>query len=74
MPKPILAITIPYAISKLHKTEIQKHLTEQGVDREYWCFILPADVQSSSIQVFFEKDFNQVKYDELKTIIEQIIK
>ena len=79
MSKPILIVRVPTGIclSKESLISIQAQVSEQ-VNNEYYVFVLSApDLKTDSertevkFEVFYEKDFNEVKYEELKEIIKQ---
>ena len=73
MAKPILVIKLcvgglpkPKAIEELHK--INRSIQDQSIDEEYHVFILPVH-GDSDVEVFYEKDFDEVKYEEIKKMI-----
>lgn len=69
MAKPILVITISKGESKQSATDI-KRIVKKTVDNEYHVIVVSVDIeQAPKFEVFYEKDFNEVKYEELKSII-----
>ena len=74
MPKPIVVITLPYGVSQCQRAEFSKHCDHVGITNEYWVLAFHGDTDTPQIQVFYEKDFNQVKYDELCELIKNRFK
>jgi len=72
-PKPIIAITIPHYMAQEGVDKISKSVKET-VKEEYHVFIITNNSDEINFQVFYEKDFNEVKYKELKTIIKELCK
>ena len=69
MAKPILVITISKGESKQSATDIQR-IVKKTVDNEYHVIVVSVDIeQAPKFEVFYEKDFNEVKYEEFKSII-----
>ena len=73
MPKPILVVN--YCIEGLTKEQVVRNFKElrsvvesTGINEEYYTFFLPVRADSN-IQVFYEKNFDEVKYEELKDLI-----
>jgi hypothetical protein len=78
MPKPILIVNycikgIDRDISVKNLREIQNVLRDSGVHEDYYIFVLPVTTDSH-VQVFYEKDLNEIKYSELKSMIEEKLK
>jgi predicted RNase H-like nuclease (RuvC/YqgF family) len=78
MAKPILVIN--YCIDGMSMSmtirnlrELQQVISESNANDDYYTFLLPVKTDSH-IQVFYDKDFNKIKYDELKKMIETKIK
>lgn len=78
MAKPILVInycidgmSMSMAVKNLH--ELQKVVSESNANDEYFTFLLPVR-SDSNIQVFYDKDLNDIKYEELKQMIETKMK
>jgi hypothetical protein len=74
MAKPILVIN--YCIAGLSQSiavrnlrDLQNVIGESSANDEYYVFLLPVK-EDSNIQVFYEKDFAETSYDELKKLIE----
>lgn len=77
MTKPIIVIN--YCVSGRSRSssirdllELQEVLERSNANDEYYTFLLPIN-GDSHIQVFYEKDFNEIKYKELKKTIEEKI-
>lgn len=43
-------------------------------DQYYWLVFVKRDIQEPEIQVFYEKNFKPIKFDELKKLIEDTLK
>jgi hypothetical protein len=78
MAKPIFVInycidgmSMGRAISNLH--ELQKVISESNANDDYFTFILPVRAETN-VQVFYDKDLNEIRYEELKTMIETKMK
>lgn len=78
MAKPILVInycidgmSMSMAVRNLH--ELQKVVAESNANDDYYTFLLPVRTDSN-IQVFYDKDLNEIGYEELKNMIESKIK
>ena len=77
MAKPIMIIN--YCISGMSRTsainnlrELQEVLEDSNANDEYFTFILPVNADSH-IQVFYEKDYDEIKYNDLKKMVEEKI-
>lgn len=77
MPKPILVVN--YHIGNLSSEIIIENMRQlrdvverSGANEEYYTFVLPVS-GDSNIQVFYEKDIDDISYQELKTIIKRKI-
>jgi len=66
MTKPIFLVAIPFEQYK-SIDDIQKNLEEKLTD--YHVLIYLHDKEEIEFQAFYEKDFNQIKFDELKQIV-----
>jgi hypothetical protein len=78
MAKPILVVN--YCIDGLSQEQIVKNFRDlrssvegSKIADEYYTFFLPVKTDSH-IQVFYEKDLDDIGYDELKRLIEEKIK
>jgi hypothetical protein len=74
MAKPVLVIN--YCIEGLSKSiavrnlrDLQAVISESNANDDYYVFLLPV-TSDSHIQVFYEKDFKEINYQELKKMIE----
>ena len=75
MAKPILVINyciagLPRSIAVTNLRDLQNVISSSSANDEYYVFLLPVR-EDSNIQVFYEKDFGQTSYDELKKLIEE---
>jgi hypothetical protein len=51
---------------------LQSTISESNANDEYYIFLLPV-TSDSHIQVFYEKDFDEIKYLELKDVIDKAL-
>lgn len=73
MAKPIFVVGLPKTISMKSVSEITQDLTQRF--KEYYVLVYASrQLDDPSFQCFYEKDFDEVKYEELKKIIEDKIK
>ena len=70
MPKPILVVTTP-PLSQDSRYRLRYSF--KPLEDEYHAFILESNVMESKIEVFYEKDFNKIKFEELKKLIQDNI-
>jgi hypothetical protein len=68
MAKPIIVITLDNNLIEEVGQMIEQRANDV-INGEYFVFVIYGE--KTGIQVFYEKDFNQVKYEELKAIIEK---
>lgn len=71
MAKPIFLIGLPY--KRVHQAQIydiQKSLESKFTDY-YTLVYTQHNVEDVLFNVFYEKDFNEIKYEELKEIVRQ---
>ena len=78
MAKPILVINyciegMPMTLAVRNLRELQKVVSESDTQDEYYTFLLPVTADSN-IQVFYDKDFKETQYKELKDMIEAKMK
>lgn len=78
MAKPILVINVCVDGISRNKAEniimgVSKVISESNANDDYYTFVLPVH-GDSHVQVFYDKDFNKVQYDELKIMIEDKLK
>jgi hypothetical protein len=74
MAKPILVVN--YHVGNLSMKlvienirQIREVVEKSGANEEYYTFVLPV-TDDSNVQVFYEKDLDEVSYNELKSMIE----
>jgi hypothetical protein len=75
MAKPVLVINyciegLPKSIAIRNLRDLQMFISKSNANDEYYVFLLPVTVDSH-IQVFYEKDFEDTSYEELKKMIEE---
>ena len=70
--KPIFIVRVPESFDE----ETLKGLADSLVDRfkDYHILVIVTDVKDVQFEVFYEKDFNEVKYEELKEIVNNMVK
>ena len=68
MAKPIFIVTVPESL-KENFDSISHYLNNEIKD--YHCITILSNVEDFKFQVFYEKDFNEVKYEELKQIVKE---
>ena len=68
MAKPILVLTLKEH-ADYEAVEHAKNYLDRLLQGEYFNLVLLG--KETKIEVFYEKDFNEVKYEELKAIIEK---
>jgi hypothetical protein len=78
MAKPILVINycidgMPMSIVTRNLRELQKLVSDSNASEDYYTFLLPVKTDSN-IQVFYDKDLDDIRYEELKNMIEEKIK
>jgi hypothetical protein len=71
MPKPIVVFSVGHPSQIEHIQEGIKNIPG-FLDDYYFLVKLVPELEEVGIQVFYEKDFNDVKYEELKEIIKTI--
>lgn len=73
MPKPIFLAGIPRKLSSPESlSELQKKFERDMPD--YHIIVYTSDGYQIKFEVFYEKDFNEVKYKELKQIVKDSVK
>ena len=66
--KPIFIVSIPSKNANEYVSELMKELEKRLID--YHVLVVQYDeIDYPEFQVFYEKDFNNVKYEELKAIV-----
>jgi len=73
MIKPIFTIGIPNATQK-DLINIQRNTTKQLEGYHVLVYSYYSDDEEIKFECFYEKDFNEVKFEELKEIIKERIK
>ena len=71
MSKPIFIIGLPAETNSDQMDSIQKNLYKQFKD--YHVLVYCAFEDDIRFECFYEKDFNEVKYEELKQIVKERI-
>lgn len=71
MAKPIFTAGIPSCV--VDSGSISLHEIQDALDKkfgsDYFVFVYPASGDDFEFEVFYEKDFNEVKYEEFKKFI-----
>ena len=75
MPKPILVVNYHVGNLPTHAVvenikQLRDVVEKSGANEDYYTFILPVS-GDSNIQVFYEKDIDDISYEELKTVIKR---
>ena len=70
MAKPIFLIGIPFSLVG-HVSKVQDFTNKKFVD--YYTLVYAHGNQGIEFKCFYEKDFNEVKYEELKQIVKDSI-
>jgi len=73
-PKPMLVVSLPYSASVAGYQNIKESLYERGIGDDYHLLVINSGKEETSTEVFYEKDFNKVKFEELKEIVENSLK
>lgn len=73
-PKPILVVSLPYTASIANHQNVNESLYERGIGDDYHILVIISKKEETIIEVFYEKDFNEVKFEELKEIVENSLK
>lgn len=75
-PKPIFLAGIPFNgdAKDLIKLEGIASSFKSKIGDEYHVLVYTTGLSEPTFQVFYEKDFNEVKYEELKAIITGLVK
>ena len=73
-PKPILVVSLPYTASIVDYQDVRENLHKRGVGDDYHVMVIISKKEETIIEVFYEKDFNEVKFEELKEIVENSLK
>ena len=72
MTKPIFAVGLPIKETQEIIGDVQCDLDDKFND--YQILVYPHSGDDVKFDCFYEKDFNEVKYEELKTIVKQRLK
>ena len=76
MAKPIFLVKVPYEITSVcdgeHVNNIQKVLEKKLTD--YHVLVAGCNVNDLEFQCFFEKDFGEINFEELKSIVSEQFK
>lgn len=72
MAKPIFIVRYPKVVSIEQALELEKMVNNKLPD--YHCFICQSDIDNFKFECFYEKDFDEIKYEELKQIVKSYFK
>ena len=67
--KPILVISIGKFITQKEIAEFYQRIEKMGMGDDYYILIVPSAKEETEVNVFFERTFNEIKYQELKAYI-----
>ena len=67
MTKPIVVVTIPSATPTDRRVQLMQELERKLYD--YHVILILGEVQFPTVEVFYEKDFTEIEYGELKQLI-----
>ena len=70
--KPIFIVRVPDSFNEELVCSMGKILNKNIKD--YHPLIITQDIETVEFEVFYEKDFNEVKYEEFKEIVTNMIK
>ena len=72
MTKPIFLVGLPQMASREQIEDVQKNL-ERKLE-QYYPLVYQTNGDEIDFKCFFEKDFDEVKYEELKQIVRDAVK
>lgn len=67
--KPIFIVKVPNMHTMKQMSDIRKALDNMPLTKEYFVLVINTELEKWEFECFYEKDFNEVKYNELKQII-----
>ncbi len=73
-PKPIVFINLPITDMSENDDFMRFGKDSRKAMPDYHVIVAMSDIKEIDIKVFYEKDFNKVKFDELKEIVKSNIK
>jgi hypothetical protein len=71
MVKPIFIVGASFPDMESYDTAHE--YIRQALGEDYYCILYPHNHDTPHFQVFYEKDFNEVKYEELKQLVSDLI-
>lgn len=71
MVKPIFIVELPITFTFSQLDEISNLLTEKLID--YYVLVVRNSVSKITFKCFYEKDFDEIKYEELKQLITNLL-
>lgn len=72
MTKPIFLVGLPQMASREQVEEVQKNLERKL--KQYYPLVYLTNGSDIDFKCFFEKDFDEVKFEELKEIVRNAVK
>lgn len=73
--KPIVVIKVPSHNSQEHFEEMRNSLKESVMSKDYYFLIFPDDINEVDVKIFFDKDIEEKKIEDLhKDILETLNK
>lgn len=73
MAKPIFVVGFPAKKTNGDINEISDHIKKALGDEYYVLLYTNDEIYTPKFEAFYEKDFNEVKFEELKTIIQKAV-
>ncbi len=74
MVKPIFIVILPFDNNLTsNELELMKYRVEAQINDYHVLIIQSSDTKTIDFKVFYEKDFNEVRYEELKEIIKNLL-
>jgi len=69
-PKPIILIKMPHEAERKDYTRQAEELNDR-FQNEYYVLVMSAGVDFPDVEIFYDKYFTEVEYEELKAMIKQ---
>lgn len=73
MSKPIVVIKMPQYASNNDINSLAEQFRLGTIQQDYHIIMFGTKLNDIDVQVYYEKDFNKVKFEELKDIIEKSV-
>lgn len=69
MCKPIFIIIVPIYLTHKEIAELRMKLYKHELSDDYHTIVINGEKEQFDFKVFYEKDFSEIKYEELKLFI-----